>query len=88
MFPPLENYTLENITGLVIIGVGAAAIAFTLYLQLVQKYGAVQAANIQFLIPLFSLFFAWIFLGEFSLLALFGGVLCAIGVAIVTIRRT
>jgi drug/metabolite transporter (DMT)-like permease len=86
--PPLENYTLESTTGLVIIGVGAAAIAFTLYLQLVQKYGAVKAANIQFLIPLFSLFFAWVFLGEFSLLALIGGILCAVGVAIVTIRKS
>ena len=82
--PPISSYTLESITGLLIIGVGAAAIAFTLYLQLVQTYGTVQAANIQFLIPLFSLLFAWIFLGEYSPLALIGGIICAIGVAVIT----
>ncbi|MHA2137925.1 MAG: DMT family transporter [Candidatus Hodarchaeales archaeon] len=82
--PPISSYTLESVTGLLIIGVGAAAIAFTLYLQLVQSYGAVQAANIQFLIPLFSLLFAWIFIGEFSFMALIGGIICAIGVAVIT----
>ena len=83
-FPPVSSYTLDSLTGLLIIGVGAAAIAFTLYLQLVQAYGAVRAANIQFLIPLFSLLFAWMFLGEFSLLALIGGIICATGVALIT----
>ncbi len=82
--PPLSAYTFESIFGLLIIGVGAAAIAFTLYLQLIQTYGAVEASNIQFLIPLVSLVFAWIFLDEFSLLALFGGIVCAIGVVLVT----
>jgi drug/metabolite transporter (DMT)-like permease len=82
--PQESSYTIESVTGLLIIGVGAAAIAFTLYLRLVQNYGAIYAANIQFLIPLFSLFFAWIFLGEYSVLALFGGIICAIGVAIIT----
>ncbi len=82
--PPVSSYTIGSVTGLLIIGVGAAAIAFTLYLQLVQNYGAIYAANIQFLIPLFSLLFAWIFLGEFSLLALIGGIICAIGVALIT----
>jgi drug/metabolite transporter (DMT)-like permease len=81
--PPVTSYTLDSVTGLLIIGVGAAAIAFTLYLQLIQRYGAVRAANIQFLIPLFSLVFAWGFLGEFSWLALVGGLLCALGVAVI-----
>ncbi|MHA2054882.1 MAG: DMT family transporter, partial [Candidatus Hodarchaeales archaeon] len=71
--PPLSDYSFESALGLIIIGVGAAAIAFTLYLQLIQTYGAIQAANIQFLIPLVSIFIAWIFLSEFSPLALFGG---------------
>ena len=82
--PPVTSYTFDSLIGLLIIGVGAAAIAFTLYLQLVQSYGTVRAANIQFLIPLFSLVFAWIFLGEFSLLSLTGGILCALGVAVIT----
>jgi drug/metabolite transporter (DMT)-like permease len=82
--PDSSVYYIESIAGLALIGVGAAAIAFTLYLQLIQTYGAIKAANIQFLIPLVSILFAWIFLAEFSLLALFGGILCAIGVALVT----
>ena len=85
-FPTIESYSIESIIGLLIIGVGAAGVAFTLYLQLVQKYGATQSANIQFLIPIVSLALAWIFLNEFSILAIAGGILCAIGVAIVTYR--
>ncbi|MFX0013806.1 MAG: DMT family transporter [Promethearchaeota archaeon] len=85
--PTSESYTLESIWGIIVIGVGAAAIAFTLYLQLVQKYGATQAGNIQFLIPLVSLLFAFIFLGEFSLYTLIGGILCAVGVAMVNYER-
>ncbi len=81
--PSIESFTLESIWGLIIIGFGAAAIAFTLYLQLVQKYGSIKAGNIQFLIPLVSLLIAWIFLGEFSFLTLMGGIFCAVGVALV-----
>ncbi|MHA2028248.1 MAG: DMT family transporter [Candidatus Kariarchaeaceae archaeon] len=83
-YPPIESYSIDSIIGLIIIGVGAAGIAFTLYLQLIQKYGATQSANIQFLIPIVSLILAWIFLGEFSILAIGGGILCAVGVALVT----
>ena len=85
--PPIESYTLESVWGIVVIGVGAAAVAFTLYLQLVQKYGPTRAGNIQFMIPLVSLFFAWIFLGEFSVYTLIGGIFCAIGVALVNYER-
>jgi drug/metabolite transporter (DMT)-like permease len=85
-FPPLESYSIESIIGLIIIGVGAAGLAFTLYLQLIQKYGAIQSANIQFLIPIVSVILAWIFLNEFSILAIAGGILCAVGVALVTKR--
>ncbi len=81
--PPLESFTIESIWGLLIIGFGAAAIAFTLYLQLVQNYGSIRAGNIQFLIPLVSFLIAWIFLGEFSSFTLIGCFLCAIGVALV-----
>ena len=69
-----------------IIGFGAAAIAFTLYLQLVQRYGPIKAGNIQFLIPLVSLLIAWIFLMEFSIYTLIGGILCAVGVALVNYK--
>ncbi|MFX1297942.1 MAG: DMT family transporter [Promethearchaeota archaeon] len=82
--PPLESYTLSSLWGIVLIGVGAAAIAFTLYLSLVQSHGAITAGNIQFLIPLVSLLFAWVFLGEFSVFTLVGGILCALGVGLVT----
>lgn len=82
--PSVKSFTLESIWGLVVIGVGAAAVAFTLYLQLIQKYGPTKAGNIQFLVPLVSLVFAWIFLAEWSFFDLVGGVFCAIGVAMVS----
>jgi drug/metabolite transporter (DMT)-like permease len=87
-FPPFESYSLLSIWGLIIIGIGAAAIAFTLYLSLIQQYGAIYASNIQFLIPLLSLLFAWIFLGEFSIFSIIGGILCAIGVALVSFQMS
>ncbi|MFX1505271.1 MAG: DMT family transporter [Promethearchaeota archaeon] len=86
--PTIESYTVESIWGIAVIGIGAAAVAFTLYLQLVQNYGATRAGNIQFLIPLVSLIFAVIFLNEFSIYTLIGGILCAIGVAIVNYEKS
>ncbi|MFX0052036.1 MAG: DMT family transporter [Candidatus Hodarchaeota archaeon] len=83
-FPPIESYSLLSVWGLIVIGIGAAGVAFTLYLMLVQKYGAIHAGNIQFLIPLVSILFAWIYLAEFSRFALIGGILCAFGVALVS----
>lgn len=85
--PTIDSYTSDSIWGLVVIGIGAAAVAFTLYLQLVQKFGATRAGNIQFLIPLVSLVFALFFLNEFSIYTLVGGVFCAIGVAMVNYER-
>ncbi|MFW9905015.1 MAG: DMT family transporter [Candidatus Thorarchaeota archaeon] len=86
--PTVGSYTVESIWGIAVIGVGAAAVAFTLYLQLVQKYGAIRAGNIQFLIPIVSLIFAFIFLNEFSIYTLVGGIFCAIGVAIVNYEKS
>jgi len=87
-FPPIESYTLLSIWGLIVIGIGAAGVAFTLYLMLVQKYGAIHSGNIQFLIPLLSILLAWIFLGEVSIFAIVGGTLCALGVALVSFERS
>jgi drug/metabolite transporter (DMT)-like permease len=88
LFPSIESYSLLSVWGLLVIGIGAAGVAFTLYLKLVQKYGAIHAGNTQFLIPLVSILFAWIFLAEFSRFALIGGILCALGVALVSIEST
>ncbi|WP_455464133.1 DMT family transporter [Candidatus Hodarchaeum mangrovi] len=84
LIPPINVFTVSSLFGLVIIGVGAAALAFTLYFELVQQYGASNAANIQFLIPLFSLFFGFIFIGEFSILTMIGGIISAIGLIYTT----
>jgi len=84
LIPSIEVFTLSSLFGLAIIGVGAAALAFTLYFELVQQYGTSNAANIQFLIPLFSLFFGYMFLGEFSILTMIGGIISAIGLILIT----
>ncbi|NHJ02577.1 MAG: DMT family transporter [Candidatus Heimdallarchaeota archaeon] len=84
--PSPESYSIESIWGILVIGVGAAAIAFTLYLRLIQEYGATEAGNIQFLIPIMSLILAWVFLKEFSFFAIIGGIICALGVAIVSYK--
>ncbi|MHA1213789.1 MAG: DMT family transporter [Candidatus Hodarchaeales archaeon] len=85
--PPISSYTIENIFGIAIIGIGAAAIAFTLYLKLIQEYGSIKAGNIQFLIPIISLVLAAIFLREASSFAIIGGIISASGVALVSVER-
>lgn len=86
-WPPLQSFTILSIWGIIVVGIGAAAIAFTLYLGLIQRYGTITAGNIQFLVPLVSIFLGWLFLAEFSFFALIGGGLCAFGVLVVTYER-
>ncbi|MFW9779199.1 MAG: DMT family transporter [Candidatus Heimdallarchaeota archaeon] len=83
-WPPMEKFTVLSIWGIIVVGVGAAAIAFTLYLSLIQRYGTITAGNIQFLVPIVSLILGWLFLGEFSFFAFIGGIVCALGVLLVT----
>lgn len=87
-WPPMEKFTFLSIWGIIVVGLGAAAVAFTLYLGLIQRYGTIAAGNIQFLVPIVSLVLGWFFLGEFSIFASIGGFLCALGVLVVTYERS
>lgn len=57
--------------------VGATSIAYVLYYRLVAAIGAARTVTVAYLIPLFGVFWAWLFLGE----AFTGGM--ALGCAVI-----
>lgn len=48
----------------ILLGGVCTGIAFTLYYRLIHRIGATRAAAVTYLIPLFGLLWAWLFLGE------------------------
>jgi drug/metabolite transporter (DMT)-like permease len=48
----------------VLLGAVCSGLAFVLYYRLIGRLGAVRAAAVTYLIPLFGLLWAWLFLGE------------------------
>jgi drug/metabolite transporter (DMT)-like permease len=48
----------------ILLGILCTGAAFVLYYRLINRIGAPGAATVTYLVPLFSVFWAWIFLGE------------------------
>ena len=48
----------------VLLGAVCTGIAFTLYYRLIHRIGGTRAASVTYLVPLFGLVWAWLFLGE------------------------
>jgi drug/metabolite transporter (DMT)-like permease len=73
---------IGNLLGLALLG---NALGFVLYFRLINDVGATRALTVTYLMPVFSLFWAMLFLGE-SLppAALAGGVLILAGTVLVT----
>ncbi len=72
----------DTITWLLIfiIGPGATGIGFWLYFTILDEETATTAGSIQYLVPIFSLIYEWVFLNTLiSLTALMGGFLTLIG---------
>lgn len=65
--------------------VGATSIAYVLYYRLVAAIGAARTVTVAYLIPLFGVFWAWLFLGEaFSAGMALGCAIILLGVALTT----
>jgi drug/metabolite transporter (DMT)-like permease len=63
----------------------ASAVAFPLYFRLIADVGATRALTVTYLIPLFGVFWGWLFLGEaLPASALAGGMLILAGTVLVT----
>lgn len=73
---------LANLLGLALL---ASGVAFVLYFRLIADVGATRALTVTYLIPLFGVFWGWLFLGEaLPASALGGGILILAGTVLVT----
>jgi len=75
---------IANVLGLALL---ASGVAFVLYFRLIADVGATRALTVTYLIPLFGVFWGWLFLGEaLPASALGGGALILGGTVLVTRR--
>jgi len=85
LLPPLATPTplvIANLLGLALL---ASGVAFVLYFRLIADVGATRALTVTYLIPLFGIFWGWLFLGEaLPASALAGGGLILAGTVLVT----
>jgi len=71
-----------------LLGILCTGTAFAIYYRLINRIGAPRAATVTYLVPLFSVFWAWIILGETltARMAIAGGLILS-GVALSQRRR-
>lgn len=83
--PPLAHPTPLVVANLLALALLASGVAFVLYFRLIADVGATRALTVTYLIPLFGIFWGWLFLGEaLPAAALAGGVLILAGTVLVT----
>ena len=81
---PPSALVIANVLGLALL---ASGVAFVLYFRLIADVGATRALTVTYLIPLFGVFWGWLFLGEaLPASALGGGALILGGTVLVTRR--
>jgi drug/metabolite transporter (DMT)-like permease len=61
---PSHAIPLRSWLSAVLLGVVCTGAAFVLYYRLINRIGAPRAATVTYLIPVFSVFWAWLVLGE------------------------
>ncbi|MDH5211804.1 MAG: DMT family transporter [Betaproteobacteria bacterium] len=83
--PPLAAPSALVIANVLALALLASGVAFVLYFRLIADVGATRALTVTYLIPLFGIFWGWLFLGEaLPAAALAGGVLILGGTVLVT----
>lgn len=83
--PPLGAPSALVLANLLALALLASGVAFVLYFRLIADIGATRALTVTYLIPLFGIFWGWLFLGEaLPGAALAGGALILAGTVLVT----
>lgn len=83
--PPLAAPSALVIANVLALALLASGVAFLLYFRLIADIGATRALTVTYLIPLFGIFWGWLFLGEaLPASALAGGGLILGGTILVT----
>jgi drug/metabolite transporter (DMT)-like permease len=87
-FPPHHTPAAGAIAAVVALAVGSTALAYLLYFRLVAEVGPTSTLSVTFLVPVFGVLWATIFLGEhITVGTLAGGALILASVAFVTNTR-
>ena len=65
LHPPLtQSFSQSSLLALAFLSIGPTAIAYVLRTQIIQVNGAVFMSSAGYLIPVFAVFWAWVFLSE------------------------
>jgi drug/metabolite transporter (DMT)-like permease len=85
LLPPVSAPTALVLANVAALALLASGVAFVLYFRLIADVGATRALTVTYLIPLFGIFWGWLFLGEALPAAAFaGGALILSGTLLVT----
>ena len=85
VLPPLAAPSALVVVNMLALALLASGVAFLLYFRLIADLGATRALTVTYLIPLFGVFWGWLFLGEaLPASALTGGALILAGTVLVT----
>jgi len=86
--PPVIDWSLSYIAGLLYLGVIASSIAFTLYYRVIRDIGPARAAYSSVIIPVLAMLFSTVFEGyRWTWLAAAGGALTLVGLVIALSAR-
>lgn len=89
IFSPISGtVTLSLIGVLIVFGVLCTAIAYLVYYLLIKELGAVKALTVTYLMPVFGIFWAYIYLDEeISVLVYVGLLIILLGIYLVSSRK-
>jgi drug/metabolite transporter (DMT)-like permease len=84
----LQTSTTNSLLAGIYIGIFPSAIAYSLFAYAISKMPVTSVASFLYIIPVFSLFFSWLLLGEVpTWLTLVGGLIAIAGIIVVNRSR-
>jgi drug/metabolite transporter (DMT)-like permease len=89
IFSPITGTVTLPLIGMVIVfGIVCTAVAYLIYYYLLKEIGTVKALTVTYLMPVFGIFWSYLFYSEIiTLNTLFGLILISIGIALVTNKK-
>ncbi len=86
---PLREPALMDWLTIAMLGLGCTSFAYLLFFRLLVEIGPVKALSVTFLIPLFGVFWGWLFLGEqVTGTMMAGGALVLVGSALIHMKKS
>jgi drug/metabolite transporter (DMT)-like permease len=85
--PPAAAFTAQVIVAVLGVSLLCSALAFLLFFRLIAEIGATRTLTVTFLIPVFGVFWGWLFLGEAIGAGTIAGGLTVLAATALVIRR-